>query len=198
MPNISTKSSQLGSTVAKIPSFLIMGQFEKSQEGLFSVITYQETATFCGGGWRMWGSRKARDSEVRGFRGNSLMVRGGVGMKEKRAIDIQVGQQIKKARETAGYTQDKFAEMIGMGTKNVSAIERGMVGVSLSTIKRICKIFRISSGTLIMDESSNPDVEKLNFLMERLKRLSTQQFEIVFDIIRKLFEIFALQEKGNE
>ena len=119
-------------------------------------------------------------------------------MKEKRAIDIQVGQQIKKTRESAGYTQDRFAEIIGMGTKNVSAIERGMVGVSLSTIKKICRIFHISSDTLIMDESSSLDIEKLNFLMERLKRLSTQQFELVFDINSKLFELFALQEKGNE
>ena len=119
-------------------------------------------------------------------------------MKEKRAIDIQIGQQIKKTREMAGYTQDKFAEVIGMGTKNVSAIERGMVGVSLSTIKRICNIFCISSDTLIMDASSNPDAEKLNFLMERLKRLSTQQFELAFDINSKLFEAFTLQEKGNE
>ena len=116
-------------------------------------------------------------------------------MKEKRAIDIHVGQQIKKTREAAGYTQDKFAEIIGMGTKNVSAIERGMVGVSLSAIKRICKIFCISSDTLLMDESNKHDVVKLNFLMERLKRLSEQQFELVFDINSKLFEVFALQEK---
>ena len=117
-------------------------------------------------------------------------------MEEKKAINIQVGQQIKKAREAAGYTQDRFSEMIGMGPKNVSAVERGLVGISLSTTKRICKILCISSDFLIMDDPTDTDVEKLDYLLERLKRLSPQQLELVVDINNKLFEVFALQEKA--
>lgn len=119
-------------------------------------------------------------------------------MIEKRAIDMHVGRQIKKAREAAGYTQAKFAELIGMGTKNVSSIERGMVGVSLTTIKKICLTLSISSDTLIMDEPSGPDAEKLDFLVGRLSRLTAQQFELALDINNKLFEVFALQVKDNE
>jgi len=126
------------------------------------------------------------------------MVIGGVDVKEKKIIDVQVGHQIKKAREAAGYTQDKFAEMIGMGTKNVSAIERGMVGVSLSAIKKICKTLCISSDSLIMDEPNDTDVEKMDFLMDRIKRLSPQQFDLAFDINNKLFEVFSLQGNDNE
>ena len=113
-------------------------------------------------------------------------------MKEKRELDIQVGQQIKKVREAAGYTQDKFAEMIQMGTKNLSAIERGLVGISLSTLKKICQTLYISSDTLIMPESKDIDIEKLDFLTERIKHLSPQQFKIVLDINNKLFDAFTL------
>ena len=116
-------------------------------------------------------------------------------MKEKKELDVRVGHQIKKAREAAGYTQDRFAEIIGMGTKNVSAIERGMVGVSLSTVKKICETLCISSDSLIMNEPSNTDTDKLDFLVERLKRLSAQQFDLAVDINNKLLEAFALQEK---
>ena len=119
-------------------------------------------------------------------------------MKEKKALDVHVGHQIKKARETAGYTQDRFAEMIGMGTKNVSAIERGMVGVSLSTIKKICKTLGVSSDSLILDELADADDEKLNFIYKRLKRLPPKQFELAFDINNKLFEAFVLSEKCGE
>ena len=118
-------------------------------------------------------------------------------MKEKRTIDVHVGKQIKKAREAAGYTQDKFAELIQMGTKNVSAIERGLVGISISTLKRICQALSISSDMLIMDEADNIDVKKLTFLVERLKRLSPPQLELALDINKKLFEVFALQSIEN-
>ena len=115
--------------------------------------------------------------------------------KEKKSLDVRVGHQIKKAREAAGYTQDKFAEIIGMGTKNVSAIERGMVGVSLSTVKKICETLHISSDSLIMDELSNKDADKFDFFVERMKRLTVQQFELIVDINNKIFDAFALQEK---
>jgi len=121
------------------------------------------------------------------------MVRGGAEMKEKREIDIHIGKQIKKAREAAGYTQDRFAEMIQMGTKNVSAIERGAAGVSIAAIKRICKTLFISSDMLIMDWSGNIDDEKLQFLIDRMKHLSPQQFELALEINNKFLEIFALK-----
>jgi len=122
------------------------------------------------------------------------MVRGGVVLVEKKALDVQVGLQIKKAREAAGYTQDKFAEMIGMGTKNVSAIERGVVGVSLSTVKKICETLHISSDSLIMEEPCDIDIDKLDFLVERIKRLTPKQFDLMLDVNNKIFEAFALQK----
>jgi len=33
-------------------------------------------------------------------------------MKEKKDLNIQIGLRLKKAREAAGLTQDKFAELI--------------------------------------------------------------------------------------
>ncbi|MCL2189459.1 MAG: helix-turn-helix domain-containing protein [Defluviitaleaceae bacterium] len=115
-------------------------------------------------------------------------------MKSKKSLDVHVGQQIKKAREAAGYTQDKFAELIGMGTKNVSAIERGAVGVSLSTIKRICESLCISSDSLIMDEPCSANIDKTGFLMERIKLLPPKYLELMLDINNKLFEAFTLQK----
>ena len=61
-------------------------------------------------------------------------------MKEKKDINIEIGGRIKMSRESAGLTQDRFAELIGMGTKNVSAIERGAVGVSLSSMQKIYQV----------------------------------------------------------
>ena len=36
-------------------------------------------------------------------------------MQEKKPINIEIGQRIKEHREAAGFTQEVFAEMIGLG-----------------------------------------------------------------------------------
>lgn len=114
-------------------------------------------------------------------------------MKEKKYINVQIGSQIKRAREAAGLTQDQFAEMIKMGTKNLSSIERGLVGVSVSTVKRICETLSISSDMLIMEEPREHECAEIDLLAERLKRLPAKQCALAIDIINKLFEVFAQQ-----
>lgn len=61
-------------------------------------------------------------------------------MKEKKEFNIEIGGRVKRAREASGLTQDRFAELIGMGTKNISAIERGTVGISLSPCSAIVNL----------------------------------------------------------
>lgn len=57
-------------------------------------------------------------------------------MQERKEINIEIGQRIKEAREKAGLTQERFSELIGLGPKSVSALERGTVGISLTTLKK--------------------------------------------------------------
>ena len=64
-------------------------------------------------------------------------------MKEKKPINIEVGQYVKQYREEAGLTQEVFAELIGLGVKHVSAIECGAVGVSLSTLRRMSRVLSV-------------------------------------------------------
>ena len=111
------------------------------------------------------------------------------GMSEKKEIDLLVGNNIKRERVKAGYTQEKFSELIGIGTKSLSAIERGTVGVSLSTLLRICKVLSISSNSLLFEESPKNDVQAIT---ERLERLTPEQFAIANDILCKVMEAFSV------
>ena len=52
-------------------------------------------------------------------------------MRKKKEINIQVGNAIRTAREQAGLTQEQFGEIVALGAKNVSDIERGVAGVSV-------------------------------------------------------------------
>ena len=113
-------------------------------------------------------------------------------MSEKKEIDLLVGNNIKRERLKAGYTQEKFSELIGIGTKSLSAIERGTVGVSLSTLLKICNVLSISSNSLLYENSHKNDVQAIT---ERLEHLTPAQFEIANDIICKVLAAFALSDQ---
>ncbi len=51
-------------------------------------------------------------------------------MREKKEINIQIGEQIKLAREQAKLTKEALAEYIDVSPQYVSDLERGVVGVS--------------------------------------------------------------------
>lgn len=113
-------------------------------------------------------------------------------MDEKRRIDRLVGSNIKRERLKAGYTQEKFSELIGIGTKSLSAIERGTVGVSLSTLLKICKVLSISSNSLLFESTHKNDTQAIT---ERLERLTPEQFEIASSVLNKVMEAFALNDE---
>ena len=110
-------------------------------------------------------------------------------MTEKGQLDLLVGSNIKRARLEAGYTQEQFSELIGLGTKSLSAAERGAVGVSLNTLVRICRILSISSDSLLFETVPKNDVHSIT---QRLERLSPEQLSIVNDVVCKLLEAFSL------
>lgn len=113
-------------------------------------------------------------------------------MKEKKQLNVEIGVRIKRAREKAGMTQERFSELIGMGTKSVSALERGTVGVSLSTLQRICRVLSVSSDDLLFDDNmAGNDAQELT---ARLAHLSPKQFEIAREILNKLLEAFSVSE----
>lgn len=109
-------------------------------------------------------------------------------MTEKKQINIIVGQNVKCEREKSGYTQERFSELIGIGPKSLSAIERGTVGASLSLILRIAKCLSISTDRILLPEQNKNNVDDLT---ERLQNLSPQQFALIRDILYKLMELFA-------
>ena len=103
-------------------------------------------------------------------------------MRMKKEINVQIGEQVKIAREYAGLTQEVFAERIDVSPQFVSDLERGVVGISLATLKRICCVLGISSDQILFGER-NEDRSKL--LEEKCKSLSKEHFVILCEIIEK-------------
>ena len=106
-------------------------------------------------------------------------------------MNVLVGANIKREREHAGFTQDQFSELLGIGPKSLSSIERGVVGVSLTTLLKICDILHISANVLLYEQTQKNDVDSIAL---RLKMLSAEQFEIASDIIINLIKAFSLKK----
>ena len=116
-------------------------------------------------------------------------------MKEKKAINVEVGSRIKKYREAAGLTQEVFSELIGLGVKHVSSIECGAVGVSLSTLKQVSTVLSIPADVLLFGEVDETErqyrTSELQLMFTRLSRLPSGKFNVVKDVVDRLLEAFA-------
>ncbi|MCQ5128969.1 helix-turn-helix domain-containing protein [Butyricicoccus faecihominis] len=110
-------------------------------------------------------------------------------MRVKKEINIQIGNEIRIARERCGLTQAALGEMISLGTKNISDIERGVTGMTMSTLKHLCEQLPISSDTLLFGDRSKNNVA---YLLERFEHLPQKDFAIVNDLLNHIFKSMAL------
>lgn len=109
-------------------------------------------------------------------------------MREKKTLNVQIGGAIRTARKAKGLTQEQFAEKMSMDSKSVSAIERGVMGISLSDLQHICERLPVSSDALLLANRSTNDVSAL---AEKLTSLPSDQFEAVEELLNKMLEAFA-------
>lgn len=97
-------------------------------------------------------------------------------MKERKELNVQIGQRVRKARETAGYTQEKVSDLIDVSPQFYSDMERGVVGASLATIVKLCDTLGASADYILMGRESEGE---LPASFDRLKYLTPSQLELV-------------------
>ena len=95
-------------------------------------------------------------------------------MQQKKELNIQMGSRIRKARLQAGLTQEAFAELLNLGPKHISAMERGIVGLSMETLQNICQVLHVSADTLLFGDIEKSPADALSdlggFLLKNLPR----------------------------
>ena len=100
-------------------------------------------------------------------------------MREKKQINIEIGEHIKAAREHAKTTQEALAEQIDVSPQFISNLERGIVGVSLSTLKKLCCALNTSADCLLFGTAVN----NAEVLATKCRNLSEEQFHLLFQLI---------------
>ena len=115
-------------------------------------------------------------------------------MREKKELNIQIGKRIKAARERMKITQEDFAERIEVSPQYVSDLERGVVGVSIPTLKRLCLVLGVSSDQILFGESSN---NGLSVISEKCKSISQEQFALLLEIVERYIKAITIVEKTD-
>ena len=110
-------------------------------------------------------------------------------MREKKEINVKIGARVRQAREQAKMTQERLAERLECSPQFVSDMERGVVGVSLGTLKRLCLTLGVSSDSILFGTESETT---LDALADRCRVLSKEQFIILGEIIDKYIEAVTL------
>lgn len=112
--------------------------------------------------------------------------------KKKKAINVEIGKNIRLHREQAGYTREKFSELIGITPRFLADVETGFVGVSITNLKRICELLGISSDRLLwtIDKS-------IVGLDERVSHLDKEYIDVVERAIQAQLEVIAIATRDN-
>ena len=101
-------------------------------------------------------------------------------MREKKEINIQVGEQVKLARELARLTQEALAEKIEVSPQYISDLERGVVGIALTTLKKLCCALGVASDQILFGTQSQ---ERGVILSNTCNALTEEQFALLLEMV---------------
>ena len=99
-----------------------------------------------------------------------------------------IGSRIAKIRKNAGYSQERFAEAIGLSRKAVVNIENDEAVPKADTLTEICRTLHVSADELLFGESNT---EQFSKTMERIQLLD-------IDLQNRFFEMSSVFLTGLE
>ena len=104
-------------------------------------------------------------------------------MKSDNTAMKAVGKRIQKIRREKGYTQERFAEMVGLSTNYLSDIERGKSSARLDKLVLIMNTLGCSADEIFADVVNNGFKVKSTRISEEIEKLSPRDREIAFAIL---------------
>lgn len=93
--------------------------------------------------------------------------------------------RIRKAREDAGYTRERFAELLDVSVSYLATVELGRTNVSLKTLRKICQVLGLSADYVLFGEGRTED----GLLMDKLRRLDGKYLPLVTSLLDELLTL---------
>lgn len=93
--------------------------------------------------------------------------------------------RIRKARENAGYTREKFAELIDVSVSYMAEVERGRTNVSVKTLIKICKLLGLNADYVLFGNDRDSDRE----LLDKIHKLDDKYLPLVDSVLNQLLAL---------
>lgn len=106
-------------------------------------------------------------------------------MQTKKEINVALGRRLQQTRESRGYTQEALSEMLDVGVQHVSNIERGVTGISLSALVRVCDVLDVSADFLLLGAYSAHHAASID---ARIQELPPRQGAMVEQSINQMLD----------
>ena len=105
-------------------------------------------------------------------------------------IDIQkeLGNRIQELRKIKGYSQETFAERIGIATNNLSNIETGKGFMTASTLEKILETLNITPAELFEFPKVKTQDEMYKFIQQKLDFIKSDadRLKIMYNLVKSL------------
>ncbi len=98
-------------------------------------------------------------------------------MQGKKPINIRVGGNIQRIREEHHYTQEGLSELIGVTPNHLSAIERGVSGISLELLEKLCQVLSVTADHILFGQMAAAEANGEE-LLRLLQSISDGQAEL--------------------
>lgn len=103
-------------------------------------------------------------------------------------IKKSLGVKIKDLRRKNGYTQEMFAELIGVAPRHISRIENGVNTPAIETLGRIAKCLNVEVKELFNFPSFHDEEYLKKEINEMLSNLKGKELETVHKILSAIIK----------
>jgi len=100
-------------------------------------------------------------------------------------INKIIGNNVRFIRKSNKLSQEKFAELLDLSPQFISDLERGVQGISLTTMIKICNTMKCSPMVIL---SNLIEFDNYNNEMDNFINLSEKNQEIIKTIISALLK----------
>lgn len=109
----------------------------------------------------------------------------------KKQLNIDIGQRIRRERNRANLTREQLAELVDVTPRFIADVERGHVGISVPTLKKLCEVLHVSSDTLLWDKTAQTSID------DKLKLIDSEYAHHIEKMVQTQLDFIAFIENKD-